>query len=132
MTTLDYPTLSHYSKNFPRRELDCKCGCVTPEKVVAHLARLAESLEALRTLVGLPLQATCGYRCKTHNRAVGGVEGSEHTLGQAADVWVRGLTPGKLKAQAEKVPAFKAGGIGLYRGWVHVDIRTSGPARWNG
>lgn len=132
MTTHDYPTPSHYSRNFPRRELDCRCGCVTPPGVAANLASLAESLEALRSLVGLPLQATCGYRCPAHNKAVGGVDHSEHTRGLAADVWVRGVTPGKLKALAEKVNAFKKGGIGLYRGWVHVDIRAGGPARWNG
>lgn len=132
MTTFEYPTTSHYSKNFPRRELDCRCGCVTPEAIVNNLVKLAEQLELLRSLVGLPLQATCGYRCKDHNKAVGGVDGSEHTQGKAADVWVRGRTPVEVKALAEKVPAFHKGGIGLYGGWVHVDIRSNGPARWNG
>ena len=29
---------------------------------------------------------TSGYRCPALNRLVGGVEGSQHTLGQAADI----------------------------------------------
>ncbi|MFI3315110.1 MAG: D-Ala-D-Ala carboxypeptidase family metallohydrolase, partial [Rikenellaceae bacterium] len=43
-------------------------------------------LEPLRKLYGLPLKINSGYRCSELNRAVGGVDTSQHLLGEAADV----------------------------------------------
>lgn len=127
-----YPTATHYSPNFSRRELDCRCGCTTPQGVAMNLAELARSLEAMRGKAGAPLGISSGYRCPQHNRRVGGVEGSQHTQGIAADVTSKTLSPARLKRAAEAVPAFADGGIGTYKTWVHVDTRKGGPARWQG
>jgi uncharacterized protein YcbK (DUF882 family) len=121
---------THYTKNFSRRELACKCGCkIVPTGIAANLAQLAQALQQLRDLAGVPLIVTSGHRCPQHNAAVGGAKGSQHMQGIAADIWSKHLTPVELKALAEKIPAFANGGIGLYSRWVHVDTRK-GPARW--
>jgi len=41
----------------------------------------------------------------------------------------KGLTDKRFAEIAEKVPSFRDGGIGLYLGRIHVDIRK-GRARW--
>ena len=60
---------------------------------------------------------------------MGGVAGSQHTLGTAADLW--GPPVGVLLAAALTVPAFYDGGIGVYlnRRFLHVDVRGH-RARW--
>lgn len=121
---------THYTPNFSRRELACKCGCKPiPAGIDANLARLARALQELRDLAGVPLIVTSGYRCPAHNQAVGGAPGSQHMHGLAADIWSKHLTPKELADLAEKIPAFANGGIGLYSRWVHVDVRN-GRARW--
>ena len=49
----------------------------------------------------------------------------------AADVFCPdGMTTEDLAQEAEKIPAFKQGGIGIYPSWVHLDIRTTGKEMW--
>lgn len=125
-----YPTKTHYSRNFTRAELDCKCGCKAPRRIRRKLRRLALRLEKLRRALGKPLGVTSGYRCPEWNLAVGGASRSMHMSGKAADLKV---PKGKQKAYvaaAEAVPAFRRGGIGVYPGGgVHVDYRGRF-ARW--
>ena len=120
---------THYTPNFSRRELSCKCGCTTPVGVALNLEKLAKALEELRTLANSPLTITSGYRCPRHNSRIGGAKGSQHMHGIAADISSKRLTPKELAELAEKVPAFANGGIGVYSRWIHVDIRE-GRARW--
>lgn len=126
---MTYPTKTHYSPHFSRRELACRCGCVTPAAVQANLVKLAAQLEELRKLTGGPLHVNCAYRCKKHNAAVGGVPNSQHLVGIAADVSHKTLAPKAVADLAERVPDFHNGGIGRYPGFTHIDIRR-GTARW--
>jgi uncharacterized protein YcbK (DUF882 family) len=121
-----------YSQHFTAAELNCRCGCKPPTGVAINLAKLAQALEALRVLVGGPIHITSGYRCPEHNKRVGGADLSQHTQGLAADIVVKGMTPRKVASLAARVPVLAAGGIGTYRGWVHIDVRPNGPARWQG
>jgi hypothetical protein len=58
-----------------------------PCEAERHLEALVEQvLDPLREAWGGPIYVTSGYRCPALNRLVGGVEGSQHTLGQAADI----------------------------------------------
>jgi uncharacterized protein YcbK (DUF882 family) len=41
-----------------------------------------------------------------------------------------GMTAEDLAQEAEAIPAFQQGGIGIYPSWVHLDVRTTGKARW--
>lgn len=113
------------SEHFTEEELACRCcgmAMVHPE--------LVRKLEALRHMAGGPVVVTSGYRCKEHNKAVGGVERSYHIFGMAADIWAYSMSPQQLAEMAEKV-GFD--GIGIYTGmgFVHVDVRGY-RARWEG
>ena len=118
------------SKNFSRSEFACKgtncCGHSAPVQ-----PELISALQALRDQLNLPLNITSGFRCNRHNESVGGAARSFHTLGMAADVACPdGLTAEDLAQAAETIPAFQQGGIGIYPSWVHLDVRTTGKARW--
>ena len=59
------------------------------EKVVENLRSLClEVLQPLRDYLGAPIHINSGYRCKALNEALGGVKGSQHLSGQAADIHV--------------------------------------------
>ncbi len=54
---------------------------------VAALTALAENvLDPLRDALHMPVYVNSGYRCPALNAAVGGVKGSQHTRGEAADI----------------------------------------------
>jgi uncharacterized protein YcbK (DUF882 family) len=115
------------SPHFSRNELQCRC-CARWQLD----SRLLDGLEALRALAGVPVIVHAGYRCPRHNQEVGGVPGSEHTLGMAADVAVPGISLQRMYELALAVPQFAEGGIGVYDGgFLHVDVREH-RARWGG
>lgn len=65
-----------------------------PPAARRNLGRLAwEVLWPLEKRVGRRVLVTSGYRSPAVNAAVGGVPGSAHTLGEAADVAVPGMAP---------------------------------------
>ena len=64
-------------------EFQCPC-CRT----VRLSPKLVMKLEALRISYGRPIIINSGYRCREHNRAVGGAPASLHMAGCAADVRV--------------------------------------------
>lgn len=119
------------TRNFSRHEFACKgkhcCGHSAP-----ILPELVLGLQELRDRMGVPLVISSGFRCRTHNKAVSRTADSQHCLGTAADVACpRGFTPKHLAEQAELIPAFRDGGIGIYPEdrFVHVDVRGS-RVRW--
>lgn len=116
-------------KYFKRSEFKCKCGkCggfpVEPDE------KLVELLEKIREHFNAPVTVSSGVRCKTHNKNVGGATSSQHLYGTAADIKVQGKTPKEVCAYCQTLLP-KSGGIGLYKTWVHVDVRAT-KARWNG
>jgi uncharacterized protein YcbK (DUF882 family) len=120
------------SAHFSRREFACRGRDCCGESAPVHPA-LIMGLEQLRALVGKPLRISSGFRCNRHNREISGAADSLHTLGMAADVFVpAGWTAQELAGRAESVPVFHEGGIGIYTSWVHLDVRPTGKARWQG
>lgn len=112
------------SPHFNEDEFRCRhCGELPAEGIAPDLI---SKLETLRGVVGKPLIVTSGYRCPTHNKAVGGATKSQHVLGTAADISARGIGVDELARAAEQVGF---GGIGRYQNFVHVDVRP-GKARW--
>lgn len=59
-----------------------------PAEVLENLEHLAQLLELALAIVGLPLYLTSGLRLRDHNLGVGGVRGSDHLEGRAADFQV--------------------------------------------
>jgi uncharacterized protein YcbK (DUF882 family) len=74
------------SPHLSPKEFECRC-C---GRLELH-QNLLDGLEALRNLAGVPVIIHAGYRCPQHNLEVGGVAGSEHTRGMAADIHMLGL-----------------------------------------
>lgn len=90
--------------------------------------RLLELLDQLRENVGGPLSLSCAYRCPTHNAEVGGVSGSQHERGNAADVLRPDfLTMGEFEWYVRQLPF---DGVGVYHAdagdFIHVDVRDGG------
>ena len=69
------------TKNFKVSEFACKhCG----ENKIDQ--RVLDMAQTIRDELGVPVKVNSGYRCDTHNARVGGVKGSFHTKGLAADL----------------------------------------------
>ncbi len=112
------------SANFKVSEFACKGkGCCSTVKVDSELVAY---LQQIRDHFGVAVTINSGYRCATHNKAVGGATGSQHTKGTAADIVVKGIPPAEVAKYAESIGIL---GIGLYETskdgyFVHIDTRT--------
>lgn len=121
------------TKNFLITEFASKDGAYFPEEVKENLKTLAEQLEVLRLHFGKPITITSGYRSPAHNEKIGGAKNSYHTLGMAADIQIKDVSPKIVYNAIElliKSGKMKEGGLGLYNSWVHYDHRDK-KARWN-
>jgi len=115
------------SKNFNRAEFHCKCGSCEPIAVDAELVNV---IQELRDYCGQPITITSSYRCKKHNKKVGGAKHSKHRLGIAADIQVKGF-PARDIAKYFRNNYPNQYGIGEYETFTHIDTRAD-KARWNG
>ena len=113
------------SANFNSSEFDCHgSGCcsstLVDDKLVTYLQQIREHF-------GKPVNISSGYRCATHNKNIGGATKSRHSKGQAADIYISGVTPAEIAKYAESIGIL---GIGLYETssdgfFVHVDTRET-------
>lgn len=108
------------TKNFAINEFACKgSGCCSIVKIDTELAAC---LQKVRDHFGKQVIITSGYRCPTHNKAVGGSTNSYHARGMAADIQVKGVAPIEVAKFLESIGML---GIGLYSNFVHVDTRKT-------
>ena len=63
---------------------------------------------------------TSGYRCSEVNKLVGGVSNSQHTIGQAVDFVVNGMTPMQIIEQIKSFGVEFDQLINEYNKWVHI------------
>lgn len=120
------------TQNFNLIEFACRDGSQVPENLICNVQKLAENLQVLRDYVGEPVRLNSGYRTPSYNKKIGGAPQSQHLLAKAADITVKSKTPKQIKAIIEKLikdGKMHNGGIGLYAGFVHYDVRDK-PARW--
>lgn len=117
-------------KHFKPDEFKCKCGQCNCDGSIHP--KLAEWLDRLREYVKRPVIITSGIRCREHNAVVGGSKTSQHLTGCAADLLVRGRTPEQVALAAMRVaPHDQSTGVGIYKGWVHLDTGGRGDdAMW--
>lgn len=117
---------TYLTKNFRVKEFACQDGSDT----VFVAVRLPMVLQYIRMRCGKAVNINSGFRTEPHNKAVGGVAGSQHLYGTAADITVKGVTPKQLAAYAREImPDW--GGVGIYDWGIHVDVREE-KADWNG
>jgi len=121
------------TKNFKQSEFNCKCGCKMPNDVLASVMVLAEHLQGIRDAAGKAIIINSSYRCPDHNKEIGGVSNSQHVLGKAADINIKGWSADKTADFIEGLHnqwKNRSGGLGRYNTFTHIDIRNA-YARWD-
>lgn len=111
-------------KHFNKEEFDCKHSGKNNMQL-----SFMEKLDELRTSCGFPFAITSGYRDPSHPaEASKATKGGTHTLGIAADI---GVSNGSQR-RTIVAKALKLGftGIGVAKGFVHVDTRDATPVMW--
>lgn len=103
------------SKNFSLLEISCKEG-----NEALYDYKLIEKLQKLRNKIDKPIHIVSGYRTINYNNKVGGSPNSQHLLGKAADVVIYHMDKDELKEIAIDM-GFT--GIGIYDGFIHLDVR---------
>ena len=122
--------------NFNKSEFECKCGCTMPSNVLYEIKLLAIELQTIRDHFKAPIQINSAYRCPSHNKAIGGVYNSQHVLGKASDIVIKGYSSSQVADELEVMLEdeclfpFHLGGIGRYNTFTHIDIRPN-TARWD-
>lgn len=102
-------------KYFFLSEFRCPCGCRGNEIKTPFVYRL----DSARHIAGVPFKINSGYRCKNHNKHVGGSPSSSHLRGVAADI---ACTDSLLRMKIFR--ALMAEGfrrIGIGKDFIHVD-----------
>ena len=74
--------MANNTNNFNVSEFSCKCGCCF--NIIDQ--RIINMCQTIRDALGVPVRVNSGCRCQKHNAKVGGVKGSKHTKGLAADL----------------------------------------------
>ena len=120
------------TENFNLNEFNCNDGSVVPEKYMPNVKELAANLQVLRNYLNEPIHINSSYRTINYNARIGGAKNSQHLTASAADIVIKSKTPYQLAKVIEYLidnNAMKQGGIGIYKGFIHYDIRGK-KARW--
>lgn len=112
------------SPHFSFSEFTCKCGGRYPDCERIHMLKgHINRLETYRSKVGVPVAIVSGYRCLSHNKAVGGATNSQHLYGSATDILGLHVT-----AYIRALHLFAGLGYRASNGSVvHVDSRDISP-----
>lgn len=127
--------MSQITEHFALSEFACPdYGVPTEQEHLDTLAHLCAQLEVLRAELGAPILVLSGYRSPAYNERIGGATKSQHMNACAADIKVKGVEPSEVHEAIERLireGKMEQGGLGLYRTFVHYDLRGS-RARWYG
>ncbi|WP_454651868.1 D-Ala-D-Ala carboxypeptidase family metallohydrolase [Bradyrhizobium liaoningense] len=98
-----------------------------PQVLWPNIVRTVEVLVELKKRLGNPaITLNSVFRSRAYNESVGGARNSQHVKFAAVDLVAHdGKTPREWAAALHQMrnEGFFSGGIGLYRGFVHVDTR---------
>ena len=119
MTNDDWKAIKYFKKE----EFDCQHTGNNGMKL-----EFLRQLELLREKCGFPFVITSGYRDPSHpiegNKSTPGT----HAQGIACDIAVNGGNQRFIIAQEAAKLGF--GGMGVAKGFMHVDFRESTPVMW--
>ena len=106
--------------HFSEAELACHHG------VNGCTQALIDAAEALRAVIGKPMQVDDAYRCPLCNGLLkNAATHSQHLLGNAMDFKVSGMTGAELEAAARQVPTIRGIGRSDHSNYLHVDVRPA-------
>ena len=108
------------TKDFDYSEFECPC-CQKNQTTIGFI----QKLQIARSRAGISFVINSGYRCKKHNKEVGGVIDSAHLKGLAADI--KTLLP---IDRYNIVDALIRAGflrIEICQTWTHCDIDGTKP-----
>ena len=119
---------------------DGRCGydestiVKVPSEVIQNAIALVENvLDPAREKLGMPIKVNSGYRCPLKNKAVGGVENSQHLKGEAADISLPltayGLKDGLMKLARIIKEQGKFDQLIIYPTFLHVSYKRNGTNR---
>lgn len=122
--------MAHDTKNFKVNEFACKCGCgfnIIDQKTM-------DMAQKIRAKLDMPVHVNSGCRCEKHNARVGGVKGSQHTLGKAADLSCSLGVKRMLKAIKELYASGELEELRYckeYNTFIHVDCGKKRKSIWD-
>lgn len=106
---------------FKLSEFKCKCCGKIPTSAQYQVQKLVNSLlDPVRRVLQAPIYVNSGYRCKRHNKAVGGVINSQHLTGNAADI--RCYDNAALVEIIKQIGDFDQ--LIVYKTFIHVSYKS--------
>lgn len=81
-------------------------------------------LDPIRDYIKMPVYVNSGYRCPLLNKAVGGVQGSQHVQGKAADITTH-IRKANLEIVDYATNNLTFDQIIVYKDFVHISYNQS-------
>ena len=91
-------------------------------------AEFLRRLDALRDACGFPFRITSGYRHPSHPIEAKKKKSGTHSQGIAADIAV--VDASQRRILVAKALQLGFNGVGVARGFIHVDTRETTPVLW--
>lgn len=131
--TYAYSDTTQLTSHFNAKEFRCKCGKSHDILISGELVQMLEKLYAALNCSKIIVNS--GYRCASHDKAVGGTGSGQHTKGTAADVVCYDSGGNVISSKTVCCTAQDMGFGGIanitsaYTS-THLDVRTG--AKWYG
>lgn len=106
---------------------------INHDDIHPNLIKLANNLQILRDEIQKPITINIAYRPIWWEHKQGRSGKSQHCLGNAADIVVKGMSPSKVADIIQKLidlDRMEDGGLGRYNTFTHFDVRGY-KARWD-
>lgn len=111
----NYDQLDHFS----RWEFDCP---TLPGSGDEMEMEFLDKLQTARRIAKTPFNINSGFRTPAYNKRIGGIKGSSHTKGRAADIRISNSRQRfKILTSLIQVGFSR---IGIYSTFIHVDFDT--------